>query len=81
MGENDFVTQKQHNESIGKVYDRINGLDRGLARIFGGIAVVSFLAAFVVGIVAFSINQRFLGVEKSIDKMDTRLIEVLKQSK
>lgn len=81
MGENDFVTEGQCDKKLEKVYGRINNIDRNLAKIFGGVAVVVFVSTFMIGVVSFSINQRFSGVEKAIDKMDNRLVEVLKQDK
>lgn len=77
-----FVTEKHCNGKLEKVYARINTIDRNLAKVIGGIVVVAFVSTFFVGLVSFHINQRFSGVEKSIDKMDNRLVEYLsKQGK
>lgn len=82
MGGSDFVTEEECDLKLEKVYKRINAIDRNLAKIFGGVAVVVFVSTFVVGLVSFHINQRFSGVEKTLDKMDTRLIDYIsKQAK
>lgn len=81
MGENDFVTEGQCDKKLEKVYERINHLDRNLARIFGGVAVVVFLSAFFVTGVSFFIDFRFSSVEKSIEKMDNRIIDYIDEAK
>ena len=82
MAEDDFVTEKQCDKKLEKVYERMNKIDNNLAKIFGGIAVITFVSTFVIGLVGFHINQRFSGVEKTLDKMGNRQIEYLsKQAK
>ena len=79
MAENDFVTEGQCNDKIDKVYERMNKIDNNLAKIFGGIAVITFVSTFAIGAVSFHITQRFSGVEKTLDKMDNRLVEVISE--
>ena len=79
MGENDFVTEGQCDAKLEKVYNRMNKIDNNLAKIFGGIAVITFVSTMVVGLVGFHINQRFSGVEKTLDKMDTRLVDYISE--
>jgi len=81
MGENDFVTEGQCDKKLEKMYDRINNLDRSLAKIFGGVAVVVFLATFCIGGAAFFIDFRFASVEKAIEKMDNRVIKYIDEKK
>ena len=79
MSGNDFVTEEQCDKKFGEIYKRINGIDLNVARIFGGVAVVVFVSTFVVTLVAFHLNLRFSGIEKSIEKMDTRLVKYISQ--
>lgn len=80
MGEQSAVTEIECSGRTHAIYERLNKTDTALAKIYGGLAVVVFVAAFIVAMVSSNINRRFSGVEKSIDKMDTRLIKYFEPS-
>lgn len=77
MSKDDHVTEGQCDEKLKDVYSRVNRVENNLSRIFGGIMVIAFVSTFVIGFVSFHINQRFSGVEKTLDKMDTRQVEYM----
>lgn len=75
MGEDSFITEKQCDSKISGVYEKMNAIDRKVATIMGGVAVLVFLSTFMVGMVSFHINTRFSGMEKTLEKVDTRLLD------
>jgi hypothetical protein len=60
-------------ERLGKVHDRINAIDKSVARIYGGIAVSAFVLLAVAGMIVYHINFRFSNIEKTLDKIEKKV--------
>ena len=60
-------------ERISKVHERVNAIDKSLARIYGGVAVGAFVLLAVAGMVIYHVNYRFSNIERSLEKIEQKV--------
>ena len=86
MGLGNSVTEEQCSSRLNEVFSkienvsrRVNTIDKSLAKVYGGIAVLAFVSTLFFSLVSFHINEKFSGIEGQIKTVDDRLIEVIKK--
>lgn len=75
MGKDDQVTEEQCEDRISKVHTRIGTIDRAVAKIMGGVIVVSALISLFVGFVSYHVDYRFTNLEDSLEEINNNIKE------